>query len=128
MPPGAPRYTCEYCGLNTAVIIPRRFHRARVVALIIEAIILFPVAALGTLFVIALCAPHGTGILRLLPVGLLTAKTGEEAMKAIPPGFYIYLAIFAIITVLAVISVSRYPPYSTSERIHCVQCGWEKDL
>jgi hypothetical protein len=128
IPPDAPRYRCEYCGLNTAVIIPRRFHRARIVSLIIEATILYPIALIGFPLFLMLIDPRGWGLLAMLPMSLIEFSTWEELLGATPRECYYYIVIFTLIYMLLVISVSYFPPYSTSRRIYCLQCGWEKVL
>jgi hypothetical protein len=128
IPPDAPRYRCEYCGLNTAVIIPRRFHRARIVSLIIEATILFPIALIGVPLLLMLCCPGGWRILGLTPVGFAEIGRWDEALSSDPNAWLLFFIVFTLVYIFAVISVSYFPPYSTSRRIYCLQCGWEKVL
>ena len=128
MPSNEPRYTCEYCGFRKAVIIPREFHRARIVAMIIEAIILYPVAVISVPVMILLCHIETWFCIPALPLMLIQVENWEETFGVTPAEGYGYLIAITLIYICAVIGAAWSPPYSTPKRLRCLQCGWEKRL
>ena len=127
-PSNEPRYTCEYCGFRTAVIVPREFHRARIVVMIIEAIVLYPVAVISIPLLILLCNPATWIYIPALPLTLIEVENWEETFGVACAEGYGYLIGITLLYICAVIGAAFSPPYSTPRKIKCLQCGWEKRL